>query len=348
MKRKDKKYILSIESSCDESAASILSNEGLIISNGLYSSSKIHNQYGGIVPEIAIKHQGSVIPMLIQKIINTSGIKKSNLIIISVTAGPGLTGPLLSGIQFAKGFALSNNSFFLGIHHIEGHIGINQNIIADKNNNLFTVISGGHSNTYTIKNNIIIILGETRDDSSGEIFDKIARILNLPYPGGPIINIMSKLGNSNQYKFIIGLKRKKTLDYSFSGIKTSTYNLIKIIQKKNCTIKKPIALHICASFQKTVILSILNKILLACRQKNIVKVFFGGGVAANSRLRQFSKKTYLKTGIKFFFPKKKFCTDNAIMIAKIALNKIKTYKVSALAMPTYPKISIKNKNIISV
>jgi len=334
-------YLLAIESSCDESAAAIMSLDGQVISNIIYSSVLSHVSFGGIVPEFASRHQLHRIPLVVEEAFYQAKIKKKQIVAVAVTVGPGLIGSLLIGVQFAKGFALANDSKFIGIHHIEGHIMASQN---DKIDEPFIamIASGGHSALYLSRNQKLIILGETRDDAAGEAFDKIARMLGLTYPGGPKLEKHAKTGNSFKYKFPIAFNKSKTLDYSFSGLKTAVFFLIQKVVKKNGILDVKERNNICASAQRAIVLALLNKAFLACKQKKINRLVFGGGVVANSFLRNAAKKRAELESIYIHIPKVELCTDNAVMIALAALKRIKKGQSSSFSISVFPKISIED------
>jgi N6-L-threonylcarbamoyladenine synthase len=233
MKQKNskKKYILAIESSCDDSAVAILDPKQRILANTIFKSIDYHIPFGGIIPEIASKSQNQNMPIAVKESFNLSRVKKSEIRFIAATIGPGLIGSLIIGTQFAKGFSLGFNSKFIGIHHVEGH-SMTVNSFKIKNRYIIMIASGGHSSIYFFRNNKFKIIGKTRDDSAGDAFDKIGRMLNYPYPAGPILDRKANSGN-NLYRLPIAFNNNNCiLDYSFSGFKTAVFRLIKIIKKK--------------------------------------------------------------------------------------------------------------------
>ena len=263
-----KKFLLAIETSCDESAAAVLDQNGKICSNIICSQTKIHALHGGIVPEIASREHLVKIINVTQASLKQAKIKIKNINIIAVTYGPGLIGSLLVGTQFAKGLAQSLSIPLIGIHHIEGHL--MSGMVMKKFPNapfIALVASGGHSAIYNVdKLYNFNLIGDTRDDAAGEAFDKIGRLLGFDYPAGELIDKYSHNGNINKYKFPIALPQKTILEYSFSGLKTSARIQIEKINKQNKVIKGRILNDICASVQKAIIDALLNKAFLACKK----------------------------------------------------------------------------------
>jgi len=312
--------ILSIETSCDETSASILiDNE---VRSNIISSQFFHSAYGGIVPELASRAHISSIDKIVENAIKSSGISREKINAVAATAGPGLIGSLLVGYNFARGYALSLNLPFIPVNHIESHL-FSCFIGKDEIEFPFIslVVSGGHTILFHVTDvNKYKVLGETQDDAAGEAFDKVAKMLGLEYPGGPIIDSFSASGNENFHKFPVPKSKVNIYDFSFSGIKTSVlYYLRKNFPEKNSVL--PVN-DICASFQKAVIRSLVEKTILAAMNKNIKIIAVSGGVSANNRLRiEFSK--YSEKGYKIFFPDKKYSTDNAAMIGYLAYQKLK-------------------------
>ncbi|MDD5431790.1 MAG: tRNA (adenosine(37)-N6)-threonylcarbamoyltransferase complex transferase subunit TsaD [Candidatus Omnitrophica bacterium] len=301
-------YTLGIESSCDETSVSVVSEGRKILSNIVYSSLKEHKKYGGIVPEIAFRAQLETIAKVANCAIEESGVSLKDIDLISVTNTPGLLGSLLIGITFAKSVSMSLGRPLLGVNHVHSHI--YANFLNGENIKLpfiALVVSGGHTSLFYVKDfDKIEILGETQDDACGEAFDKVAKILGLGYPGGPIIEKIAQKGNPKNIKFRCS-GTKKPLNFSFSGIKTA---VLYYYQKH-----KDQELDIAASFQETVIDSLISKAFLACKVKKIKTLVIGGGVAANNRLRNKFFESAKAQGVKCFFPPKLLCMDNAAMVA---------------------------------
>ena len=302
--------ILGIESSCDESAVSIC-KDGKILSN-VVSSQKVHNNYGGVVPEIASREHDRLLNHLVVKSINEANISLNNIEGIGVTKGPGLAGTLLTGVSFAKGFSQSINVPIIGINHLEAHIYANFLAYPKLEYPLVCLlVSGGHTQIWYIKNIFDYeLLGDTRDDAAGEAFDKGARILGLGYPGGPVIEKIANKGNSNAINFPRALMEKDNLEFSFSGLKTSLLYLVKKEQLFDVE-------DIVASYQKAILDVLVTKFLRAINIKKVNTCIIAGGVAANNCLRRLVNDR-LNNRINVYYPDINLCTDNAAMIAFLA------------------------------
>ncbi len=307
--------IFAIETSCDETSASIL-QENKVLSN-IISSQFFHNKYGGIVPELASRAHIKTIDKIVSSAFETSGIGKSQISLVAATQGPGLIGSLLVGYNYAKGFALSKGIPFMGINHIESHL---FSCFIGKKDIEFPfialVVSGGHTILFMIESYTKYkILGETQDDAAGEAFDKVAKMLGLEYPGGPVIDSLSKEGDEKFHAFPVSRSKENIYDFSFSGLKTSVLYFLK----KNFNEDKsnlPIN-DIAASFQRAVVGSLVDKTMLAAKNLGIKNIAVSGGVSANSRLRDEFMK-YESKGYKVHFPEKIYSTDNAAMIGYTA------------------------------
>ena len=302
--------ILGIESSCDESAVSIC-KDGKILSN-VISSQQVHNNYGGVVPEIASREHDRLLNHLVVKSINEANISLNNIEGIGVTKGPGLAGTLLTGVSFAKGFSQSINVPIIGINHLEAHIYANFLAYPKLEYPLVCLlVSGGHTQIWYIKNIFDYeLLGDTRDDAAGEAFDKGARILGLGYPGGPVIEKIANKGNSNAINFPRALMEKDNLEFSFSGLKTSLLYLVKKEQLFDVE-------DIVASYQKAILDVLVTKLLRAINIKKANTCIIAGGVAANKCLRRLVNDK-LDNRINVYYPDINLCTDNAAMIAFLA------------------------------
>ncbi len=302
--------ILGIESSCDESAVSIC-KDGKILSN-VISSQQVHNNYGGVVPEIASREHDRLLNHLVVKSINEANISLNNIEGIGVTKGPGLAGTLLTGVSFAKGFSQSINVPIIGINHLEAHIYANFLAYPKLEYPLVCLlVSGGHTQIWYIKNIFDYeLLGDTRDDAAGEAFDKGARILGLGYPGGPVIEKIANKGNSDAINFPRALMEKDNLEFSFSGLKTSLLYLVKKEQLFDVE-------DIVASYQKAILDVLVTKLLRAINIKKVNTCIIAGGVAANKCLRRMVNDK-LNNRINVYYPDINLCTDNAAMIAFLA------------------------------
>ncbi len=309
-------YILGIESSCDDTSAAVICN-GKILSN-VVANQEIHAKYGGVVPELASRaHQQNIVPV-IQQAIQQANIDKKDLNAIAFTRGPGLMGSLLVGTSFAKSLSLGLNIPIIAVNHMQGHV--LAHFIEEENQAkppfpfLCLTISGGHTQIVKISSYFEMkVLGETADDAVGEAFDKSAKILGLPYPGGPLIDKYAKLGNPNAFKFT--KPKMADLNFSFSGLKTGILYFIQKKVKENPNFIKENLNDICASIQRTIVEILFGKISKAVSQTGIKHIAIAGGVSANSEIRNTLKETENKYGWKTYIPKFEFTTDNAAMIA---------------------------------
>ncbi len=307
--------ILGIETSCDETAAAVVKNGRVVLSNTVMSSLKEHSRYGGVIPEIASRRQMEFINLVVKKAIDDSTLTLKNIDAIAVTVNPGLIGSLLVGNSFARALAYSLNKPLIEVDHIQAHL--YASFLSDGKNDIpklpviGLVVSGGHTSLYKITNfNKYVLLGKTLDDAAGEAFDKVAKILELGYPGGPIIE---KSANKAVKKDLIFkcAELPGTLDFSFSGIKTSVLYYFRDNKNKKDFKKVEVAY----AFQKSVTEILVKKSISACREHKINTLVLGGGVAANSFLRKALYEAVIKYRIKAYFPKMSLCTDNGAMIA---------------------------------
>ncbi len=323
--------LLGIESSCDECSASVVSykNDKIKVESvSTFSQIEIHQPYGGVVPEIASRNHLETINPMIEKAVKEAGTTLDELDAIAVTNRPGLVGALLVGVSAAKALAYALKKPLIPIHHLEGHA---LSIYLDREEEipyplLLAIISGGHTNLYYLKrppkewaqNTLAAsLIGRSRDDAAGEAFDKTAKILGLPYPGGMHIDKMAKNGNSNSFAFPRALPQKSTLDFSFSGLKTAVALKVEELANKNKDKVEENKADLCASIQEAIVDAIISKIFLAAKTHPSKSLAIVGGVAANSRLRERLEKEWPKSGGEnsLIFPKHKYCTDNAAMIA---------------------------------
>jgi N6-L-threonylcarbamoyladenine synthase len=310
--------ILGIESSCDDTAAAIIKN-GRLLTN-IVANQSIHKLYGGVVPELASRaHQQNIIPVVDQAI-RQAGITKEEISAVAFTRGPGLMGSLLVGTSFAKAIAMGLNIPLIEVNHLQGHILAHFIEDAMGNSNkpsfpfLCLTVSGGHTQIVLIRDFFDMeIIGETIDDAAGEAFDKAAKILGLPYPGGPLIDKHAKNGNPKAFSFTKPVM--PGLDFSFSGLKTGFMNFIHTNTVKNELFIEHNLANICASFQFTVIEVLISKLKKAVVQTGVNKVAIAGGVSANSGLRNELEKMKEEFSWELFIPKFEYCTDNAAMIA---------------------------------
>ncbi|OPJ61548.1 tRNA (adenosine(37)-N6)-threonylcarbamoyltransferase complex transferase subunit TsaD [Clostridium oryzae] len=309
--------ILAIESSCDETAAAVVRNGREVLSNIIASQIDIHKKFGGVVPEVASRKHIEVINAVTQEAIEASKMRMQDIDAVAVTYGPGLVGALLVGLQYAKGLAYALKKPFIGVNHIEGHI--SANFIEHKDLEppfVCLVVSGGHTFIVYMKDyGVFETIGETRDDAAGEAYDKVARAIGLGYPGGPKIDKLSKEGNEQAIYFPRASFHDDSLDFSFSGLKSSVLNYINKMEMKGEEINKA---DVAASFQKSVVDVLTENVIRTCKLKKVDRIAIAGGVASNSRLRQELIAAGEKNNISVLFPSPILCTDNAAMIGSAA------------------------------
>lgn len=306
--------LLAIESSCDETAAAILQDGSKLLSSVVDSQVQVHSPYGGVVPELASRRHIETIYLIVKESLNQAGISLDQLDAIAVTQGPGLIGSLLVGVSFAKALAYVKNIPCFGVDHMAGHL---LSIFLGEDHPEFPYIalvaSGGHSSIYLVRDPLTYeIVGRTRDDAPGEAFDKVAKLLGLGYPGGPIIAQHAKTGNPAAIPFPRAWLEAESLDFSFSGVKTAVVNYVNGEQQKMGSLHIQ---DICASFQEAIAEVLVAKTLAAARKSKIPRVVLAGGVGANIRLRELLRSHGQDEVIEVFLPPKHFCTDNAAMIA---------------------------------
>jgi len=327
--------ILAIESSCDETAIAILEGNGQSLKlqkNNIYSQVDLHKKYGGVVPELAArKHVETIVPLLDNALGNT---RLKGVDCIAVTSGPGLVTSLILGINTAKTLAFASHIPLLPINHIEGHIYSNwlSNLKLVKDNKkylpaLVLIVSGGHTELILMKaHGDYMLLGQTLDDAVGEAYDKVAKLLNLGYPGGPIVSKLADSGNTQAYNFPRPMIDSKNYNFSFSGLKTA---VLYTLEKKKRLSKDDVS-DICASFQAAVTDVLLKKTIRAALKYNVKSIMIGGGVAANTYLKNHLSKVSDDNGLEFFYPDLKYTGDNAAMIATAAYYKIISKKAKLL------------------
>ncbi len=360
--------ILGIETSCDETSTAVL-RDGVLLSN-LISSQLFHADYGGVVPELASRaHQRIIVPM-VDEALSKAGVRKTDLNGVAATYGPGLVGSILVGLNFGKAMALGLGIPFVGINHIEAHMF--SNFIEEPKPEfpfVCLIVSGGHTQLVLVKKPFDYeMLGRTRDDAAGEAFDKVAKMLGLGYPGGPIIDQLAKQGNPNFVKFPRSYIDENTFDFSFSGLKTSVLYYLRSIGKLRAanvrklevrdkksearseksrngnppseTIDQRLLADICASFQAAVVDVLTDKTIAAAERNGVKDIAIAGGVSANSALRTQIHARAEKRGFRLFIPKLAYCTDNAAMIALLGWLKLKDGRVSSLELGAVANLEI--------
>ena len=310
---KENMITLAIESSCDETSAAILRGGREVVSLVISTQIPIHQKFGGVVPEIASrKHIVNIMPV-IEETLQKAKLELKDIDQIAVTYGPGLVGALLVGVSAAKALAFTLDVPLIGVNHLEGHIFANFLSHPDlKPPFMAMVVSGGHTSLVHVKDyNSFKLMGQTRDDAAGEAFDKVARVMGLPYPGGPQIDKLAKEGNPLAIDFPQAMKNEENFEFSFSGLKSAVLNYLNSMQQKHIEINKA---DVAASFQHSVIEVLIAKAMQAVQESHCDTLVLAGGVAANSSLESRLREAADKAGIRFCFPNKLLCTDNAAMI----------------------------------
>lgn len=335
-------YILAIESSCDETSAAVVKNGREVLSNVISSQIDIHKVFGGVVPEIASRKHIEAIDTVVDEAIKNSLISLDDITAISATCGPGLVGAVLVGLSTAKAMAYALNKPFLGVHHIEGHIAANYIENLDwEPPFICLIVSGGHTHLVKITDyNEFEIFGKTRDDAAGEAFDKIARAIGLPYPGGPQIDKLAKKGNPQAMDFPRVMLEPDSYDFSFSGLKSGVLNYINKCKMSNTPFEDA---DIAASFQQAVVDVLVKKTIRLCKNTGIKKVAMAGGVSANSFLRYEMEKACAENGFKLNVPKPILCTDNAAMIGCAAYYEYIKGARNDLSLNAYPGLKLGEK-----
>ena len=305
--------ILAIESSCDETAAAVVEDGVKVLSNIIYSQIDVHTLYGGVVPEIASRAHMDKINPVVKAALDEAGVTPSELSAVAVTYGPGLVGSLLVGTSFAKAYAYACGLPVIGVNHISGHICANYIEHPElKPPYGCLVVSGGHTHLVKVADHgEYEIIGRTMDDAAGEAFDKVARVMGLPYPGGPQIDKLAKEGDPLAIDFPQALQEKGNYEFSFSGLKSAVLNYLHNCEQKKLEVNKA---DVAASFQRAVIEVLVFKAMDALKEAGLETLVLAGGVAANSALEARLKEELEKNGKKFYYPDKILCTDNAAMI----------------------------------
>lgn len=333
--------LLAIESSCDECSAAVL--EDGTLKSVVISSQLIHNQYGGVVPELASRAHMELIVPVVEEGLKKASLPKEKVDSVAVTYGPGLAGSLIVGISFAKAFASSRGIPVVGVNHMEGHL-YSSFLEEEKPEFPFValIVSGGHSMLIHVGEPYSHeLLGQTRDDAAGEAFDKVAKLLGLGYPGGPVIDKMAKEGNPKAFRFPRAFMDRESFEFSFSGIKTSVLYLLRELKYDPENRDEQLVKDICASFQEAVIDVLVSKTINAAQKYGVRSIAVAGGVAANRGLRAALQSKAEAIGAKAFFPRPLYCTDNAAMIGIAAHFKYRKFgMVSDLALKPTPNLAL--------
>jgi len=335
--------VLGIESSCDETAAALVTESGEVLADVVASQIATHGPYGGIVPELASRaHMQAIIPVIREALSKTlDGLEGVDA--IAVTQGPGLVGSLLVGVQVAKALAWSIDKPLVGVNHLDGHLAAvylrraDQEALQDGPTMPFVglLVSGGHTALYRVEGfGDIVLLAQTRDDAAGEAFDKAAKLLGLGYPGGPVIDRLASRGSPDAFSFPLPMASRKILDFSFSGLKTA---LARHVQQHGVPGDEQELADLCASFQGVIVESLVRKSILACKQEEIDQLVMTGGVAANRGLRIRAQQICDENEIRLFVPPPISCTDNAAMIAMAAAHRLSAGERDDLSFAVYSR-----------
>ncbi|MHA7139851.1 tRNA (adenosine(37)-N6)-threonylcarbamoyltransferase complex transferase subunit TsaD [Rossellomorea arthrocnemi] len=332
-------FVLGIETSCDETAVAIVKNGTEIVANIVSSQIESHKRFGGVVPEIASRHHVEQVTFVLEEALEQAGMTMDEIDCVAVTEGPGLVGALLIGVNAAKALAFAHNKPLVGVHHIAGHIYANRLVKEMRFPLLSLVVSGGHTEIVFMKEHgSFQVIGETRDDAAGEAYDKVARTLSLPYPGGPHIDRLAQEGEPN-----LDLPRawleEGSYDFSFSGLKSAVINTLHNAKQKGVTIHPQ---DLAASFQASVIDVLVTKTVKAVKEYGVEQVLLAGGVAANKGLRAALQEVFEGVEAELIIPPLSLCTDNAAMIAAAGTVLFQQGKRGSMDMNAHPGLDIEN------
>ncbi|MGM0855187.1 MAG: tRNA (adenosine(37)-N6)-threonylcarbamoyltransferase complex transferase subunit TsaD [Bacillota bacterium] len=332
-------FVLGIETSCDETAVAIVKNGREIVANIVSSQIESHKRFGGVVPEIASRHHVEQVTFVLEEALEQADMTMDEIDCVAVTEGPGLVGALLIGVNAAKALAFAHNKPLVGVHHIAGHIYANRLVKEMRFPLLSLVVSGGHTElVFMKKHGSFQVIGETRDDAAGEAYDKVARTLSLPYPGGPHIDRLAHEGEPN-----LDLPRawleEGSYDFSFSGLKSAVINTLHNAKQKGVTIHPQ---DLAASFQASVIDVLVTKTVKAVKQYGVEQVLLAGGVAANKGLRAALQEAFEGVEAELIIPPLSLCTDNAAMIAAAGTVLFEQGKRGSMNMNAHPGLDIEN------
>jgi N6-L-threonylcarbamoyladenine synthase len=334
--------VLAIETSCDDTGAAVVLNGRKILSNVVSSQVSIHQKYGGVVPELASRrHIESIVP-IVTEALEMGKVTLRDIDGISVTQGPGLVGSLLVGLSFAKSLSFVTRLPFVGVNHIEAHLSA---IFLEEKPPKFPfiglVVSGGHTSLFRVDGfGKYKRLGQTRDDAAGEAFDKVAKLLSLGYPGGPVIDELSKSSNPKAVRFPRPTLGKNSLDFSFSGLKTAVVNYVKSHPEPAGGYSEELIRDIVSSFQEAVVDVLVKKTLQAAQHQGLRRIVLSGGVAANRRLRERIKEEASQQKVKVYIPSPSFCTDNAAMVGVVGYEYLKRGIRSPLSLNAFSNLPL--------
>ncbi len=338
--KQGKMIVLGIESSCDDTSAAVTADGRELLSLSISSQIDIHTLYGGVVPEIASRNHLKNINTVIQQAVDEAGIEYADIDLIGVTCGPGLIGALLVGVSAAKALAYALDKPIVGVHHLQGHIAANY-IQAPELQPPFTAVvaSGGNTDIIDVRGyNDLVMLGQTRDDAAGEAMDKVARVMGIGYPGGPVIDRLARDGNPEAIDFKRVMLEKGSYDFSFSGLKTQVINYVNHERMMGREIPKE---DLAASFQQAIMEVIVSKALEAAEEYGRNRIALAGGVASNSLLRRMMEEACRQRGLEYYRPEPVLCTDNAAMIACAAYYKAQEGLFSDLSLDAYPVLDLR-------
>ncbi|MBK7142130.1 MAG: tRNA (adenosine(37)-N6)-threonylcarbamoyltransferase complex transferase subunit TsaD [bacterium] len=329
--------VLGIETSCDETSAAVIEDGRTILSN-IISSQAVHSRFGGVVPEVASREHIKTIVPIYEEALSVAGVTLDQIDLIAATMGPGLVGPLLVGLTFAKGISFASGKKFIGVNHMEGHLAANLLEHPDLDSHHLTlVVSGGHSMLVEVNGfGDYKLLGKTRDDAAGEAFDKVAKVMGLGYPGGALVDKLAQQGNREYHRFPRAVL-PEPYQFSFSGLKTAVALYIEKLSDDEFIAHKA---DIAASFQEAVVQVLVEKTVRAAEANQLRDVTISGGVAANSRLRTALAESLTKVGKRLFFPRLSLCTDNAAMIAAAGYYRFQKFGAGELAVDAVPYLSL--------
>lgn len=339
LRRTGKAVILAIETSCDETAAAVVRDGRTVLSSAIHSQIPLHEQYGGVVPEIASRSHAERIGAVVARALQDAGVTLADLDAVAVTCGPGLVGALLVGVSYAKPLAYAQNIPLVGVNHILGHIAANYLSFPELEPPFACLVaSGGHSHILAVEGyGQYRLLGRTLDDAAGEAFDKVARVLGLGYPGGPKLEQLALAGDPERYPFQSPFNAGPGLDMSFSGVKTAVVNLLHNARQKGET---PSPADLAAGFQRSVVETLSSKAVASARNMGSQKLALAGGVAANKALRTRMELDARAAGLEFYCPRLEYCTDNAAMIACGGYYELMSGHLSGLNLNAAARLSL--------
>ncbi len=331
-------YILAIETSCDETAAAVITSERRVLSSIVLSQDEVHAPYGGVVPELASRQHLRSIGYIVAEALNRASLSTGEIDVYAVTQGPGLIGSLLVGLSFAKGLAYYHRKPLLGIDHLEAHM---ESAFLESPDISFPalalLVSGGHTSLFFLKKRLHFkLLGRTRDDAAGEALDKIAKFLDLGYPGGPVIERLSAGGNPERFAFALPRMKDRSLDFSFSGLKTAA---LRWIDETKMSRQHALLPDFLASFEAAVVRALLENVTRAIQKSRPASLVLCGGVARNTRLRTEFRGLARASELEVFIPSPQLCTDNAAMVAALAAEKLRVMRKPPLSLDldAYPR-----------